>query len=128
MGEDVDVAELARITKNFSGAEIGGLIKSATSFAMNRHIKVGTVAGISNDLDTMQVGRQDFMNALEEVHAAFGVSEAELQQVVQNGIIHFDPRVDVSVFFVIIACLLGLILTLPSFPYPGHPPRRQPLR
>jgi len=40
MGADVDVAELAAVTKNFSGAEIGGLIKSATSFAMNRHIKV----------------------------------------------------------------------------------------
>jgi len=38
------------------------------------------------------------MLALDEVHAAFGVSEAELQQVVQNGIIHFDPRVDVSPF------------------------------
>lgn len=58
--------------------------------------QVGTVAGISNDLDTMQVGRADFMLALDEVHAAFGVSEAELQQVVQNGIIHFDPKVDVS--------------------------------
>lgn len=42
----------------------------------------------------MQVMRGDFMLALDEVHAAFGVSESELQQVVQNGIIHYDPRVD----------------------------------
>jgi vesicle-fusing ATPase len=41
LGADVDIKELAAVTKNFSGAEIGGLIKSATSFAMNRHIKVG---------------------------------------------------------------------------------------
>jgi len=34
------------------------------------------------------------MNALEEVHPAFGVSEEELQQVIQNGIIHFDSIVD----------------------------------
>jgi len=40
MDEDVNLAELASVTKNFSGAEIGGLIKSATSFAFNRHVKV----------------------------------------------------------------------------------------
>jgi vesicle-fusing ATPase len=34
------LAELAFLTKNFSGAEIGGLVKSATSFAFNRHVKV----------------------------------------------------------------------------------------
>jgi vesicle-fusing ATPase len=36
------------------------------------------------------------MNAFEEVHPAFGVSEEELQQVIQNGIIHYDPSVDVG--------------------------------
>ncbi len=40
MASDVDIAELAAVTKNFSGAEIGGLVKSATSFAFNRHVKV----------------------------------------------------------------------------------------
>jgi ATP-dependent 26S proteasome regulatory subunit len=40
MDQDVDLDELAVNTKNFSGAEIGGLIKSATSFAFNRHVKV----------------------------------------------------------------------------------------
>jgi hypothetical protein len=47
----------------------------------------------------MQVHRDDFLLALDEVHAAFGVSESELQQVVQNGIIHFDPKIDVSLRF-----------------------------
>ena len=41
MADDVNVTELAALTKNFSGAEIGGLVKSATSFAFNRHVKVG---------------------------------------------------------------------------------------
>jgi vesicle-fusing ATPase len=40
MDRDVNLPELAAITKNFSGAEIGGLVKSATSFAFNRHVKV----------------------------------------------------------------------------------------
>ncbi|SJL02451.1 related to Vesicular-fusion protein sec18 [Armillaria ostoyae] len=94
MDHDVDLAELASMTKNFSGAEIGGLIKSATSFAFNRHVKVGTIAGISDDVENLRVNRGDFFNALEEVHPAFGVSEEELQQVIQNGIIHFDSIIN----------------------------------
>lgn len=45
MDRDVNLPELAAVTKNFSGAEIGGLVKSATSFAFNRHVKVGTLLG-----------------------------------------------------------------------------------
>jgi vesicle-fusing ATPase len=96
MDGDVDLLELASRTKNFSGAEINGLVKSATSFAFNRHVKVGTVAGISDDVERLRVNKGDFMNALDEVHPAFGVSEEELEQVVQNGIIHFDPVIEVS--------------------------------
>jgi vesicle-fusing ATPase len=94
MDHDVDIKELAKLTKNFSGAEIGGLVKSATSFAFNRHVKVGTMAGISDDIEDLRVNAGDFANALEEVHPAFGVSEEELAQVVQNGIIHYDVVVD----------------------------------
>ncbi|KAJ7715218.1 vesicular-fusion protein SEC18 [Mycena olivaceomarginata] len=90
MDEDVDLEELAAKTKNFSGAELNGLIKSATSFAFNRHVKVGTMAGISDDVENLRVNRGDFLHALDEVHPAFGVSEEELQSVIQNGIIHYD--------------------------------------
>ena len=43
------------------------------------------MAGISDDVENLRVNRNDFMNALEEVHPAFGVSEEELQSVIQNG-------------------------------------------
>ncbi|OXG79077.1 vesicle-fusing ATPase [Cryptococcus neoformans A2-102-5] len=93
LADDVDLAELASLTKNFSGAELGGLTKSATSFAFNRHVKVGTVASFE-DVENIKIGRADFLHALEEVQPAFGVSEEELQQVVQNGIIHYSSRVN----------------------------------
>jgi vesicle-fusing ATPase len=93
MEQDVDLEELAKETKNFSGAEISGLVKSATSWAFNRHIKVGTMAGISDDISNLKVNRQDFMRALEEVKPAFGVSEEELKQVIQNGIIDYSSDV-----------------------------------
>ncbi|KAM6496126.1 vesicular-fusion protein SEC18 [Amanita muscaria] len=93
LDRDVDLLELSTLTKNFSGAEINGLIKSATSFAFNRHIKVGTMAGISDDVENLRVNRGDFFSALDEVKPAFGVAEEELEQVIQNGIIHFDENV-----------------------------------
>lgn len=92
MASDVDLAELAARTKNFSGAELNGLVKSATSFAFNRHVKVGSVAQFEG-IDEMQITRADFLNALDEVQPAFGVAEEELADVVQNGIIHYAPRV-----------------------------------
>lgn len=40
LSADVDIKELAVETKNFSGAELEGLVRAAQSTAMNRHIKV----------------------------------------------------------------------------------------
>lgn len=93
MESDVDLPELAHLTKNFSGAEISGLVKSATSFAFNRHVKVGTMAGVSDDVVNMKVNRSDFMNALDEVKPAFGVSEEELSNCLRGGIIHYSPYI-----------------------------------
>lgn len=94
MDADVDLPELAQLTKNFSGAEISGLVKSASSFAFNRHVKVGTMAGISDDIVNMKVNRQDFHNALDEVKPAFGVSEEELETCIQGGMIHFSRAIE----------------------------------
>lgn len=42
----------------------------------------------------MKVNRQDFLNALEEVRPAFGVSEEELEQAVQGGIICYSQNIN----------------------------------
>lgn len=54
------------------------------------------MAGISDDIDHLRVNRDDFMHAFDEVHPAFGVSDEELQTVVQNGIYSFHANVEVS--------------------------------
>ncbi|PVU87142.1 hypothetical protein BB559_006171 [Furculomyces boomerangus] len=90
---DVNLNELAVLTRNFSGAEIAGLIKSASSFAFNRHIKVGTLAGVQADISKLELTRDDFLGALDEVKPAFGTSEEELSRCVQNHIIPYSPIV-----------------------------------
>ncbi|KAJ4306729.1 transport between ER and Golgi ATPase protein [Collariella sp. IMI 366227] len=93
MGTDVDIPELAALTKNFSGAELSGLVKSATSFAFSRNIKAGTTASVSEDVVNMKVVRQDFLNALNEVKPAFGADDSELEDAIPYGIIHFSQSI-----------------------------------
>ncbi|KAK0673498.1 putative vesicular-fusion protein SEC18 [Cercophora samala] len=90
MGSDVDILELAARTKNFSGAELSGLVKSATSFAFARNIKAGTTASVSEDVVNMKVGMQDFLHALDEVKPAFGTDDSELEDVLPFGIIEYS--------------------------------------
>ncbi|KAL1883262.1 transport between ER and Golgi ATPase protein [Diaporthe australafricana] len=90
---DVDLQELAGLTKNFSGAEINGLCKSAASFAFSRHTKAGTMAGVSSDAADLVITRQDFIGALSEVTPAFGVSEDELTKSMIYGIINFSSNI-----------------------------------
>ncbi|CDK24391.1 unnamed protein product [Kuraishia capsulata CBS 1993] len=94
LGRDVNIAELAAMSKNFSGAEIEGLIKSASSFALNQHIKVGTVGDIAGDLANMVVSRSDFIHALEEVKPAFGVHEEDLQECTKGGVLKYSSAID----------------------------------
>ena len=91
---DVNIAEIAHLAKNFSGAEISGLVRSATSFALNRHVKVGTMAGVADDIDRLTVNRSDFAHAFDDVKPAFGVSEDELQTYLTAGIIPFSQSID----------------------------------
>lgn len=91
---DVDLVELSQLTKNYSGAEISGLVKSASSFAFNRHVKVGSLATVNNDIENLQVTRADFLHALDEVKPSFGISENEMKGCVMNGIIHFNSNVN----------------------------------
>ncbi|KAL6042923.1 transport between ER and Golgi ATPase protein [Balamuthia mandrillaris] len=88
IGADVDLSELAALTKNFSGAEIEGLVKSATSFAFNRQVDV---ANPTKPIDPtkIKIMREDFLHALEEVRPAFGVSTQQFESCAPNGIIQY---------------------------------------
>lgn len=93
LGNDVNIDELANRTKNFSGAELEGLVKSASSFALNRNIDLEHLENIPKDLgDNIKVTKHDFERALEEVKPAFGVSTDDLELYTSQGIIDYGPR------------------------------------
>ena len=94
LDQDVDLAEIAAMANNFSGAEISGLVRAAASYAFRRHTKVGTMAGVSDDAADIRLNREDFLNAFNDVHSAFGVSDAPLEDCIDGGLIRFSPIVD----------------------------------
>ncbi|CAJ2511844.1 Uu.00g074690.m01.CDS01 [Anthostomella pinea] len=93
LADDVDLNELARLTKNYSGAEISGLVKAALSYAFTRHTKLGDVTGVSGNPNDVMLKRGDLMKALDDVKPAFGVSEEELTNASPYGVIHYSPHI-----------------------------------
>jgi vesicle-fusing ATPase len=88
---DVSLSEIAGLTKNFTGAEIEGLVRSATSFALNRQIDAKNPTKPVKP-EEVTVNKSDFANALGEVKPTFGVSEGILEDCMRNGIIHFSDE------------------------------------
>lgn len=91
LGKDVDLAELAARAKNFSGAEIEGLVKSATSFALNRQVDVNDLSK-PIDEEAIKVTMADFLEALEEVKPAFGAVIESLESYRLHGMVDYGPR------------------------------------
>lgn len=48
LGDNVNIEELAHLSKNFSGAEIEGLVKSAASFALFEGTSMSAIAPLKD--------------------------------------------------------------------------------
>ncbi|CAK7229327.1 transport between ER and Golgi ATPase protein [Sporothrix curviconia] len=96
LADDVDLEELARLTPNFSGAELAGLVKSAASFSFDKGVKSATTRGVattSSSKPSEKIKMADFENALSEVTAAYGASMGDLTQAMFGGIIHYSANI-----------------------------------
>ena len=85
--------ELAKKTKNFSGAELEGLVKSAASYALRRCVDVSK--GMELDEDNLNVTEADFLRAVDsgEIMPAFGVNTESFETHYRNGIVDYGPAV-----------------------------------
>lgn len=83
----LDRPNLAQRTKNFSGAEIEGLVRAATAHALSRGTDGKTFHALQNFKPSILP--EDFDLALEEVKPKFGSPKDGLEHLYRNGIIDF---------------------------------------
>ncbi|XP_046636023.1 vesicle-fusing ATPase 1-like [Daphnia pulicaria] len=95
IASDVDLQELAVLTKNFSGAEIEGLVRAAQSTALNRLNKASNKVEVDPEAgEKLMVDRGDFLHALEtDIKPAFGTSSETLELYITRGIINWGEPI-----------------------------------
>merc|ERR1719354_1408 len=75
-------------TKNFSGAEIEGLIKAATSYALTRCVDVKDLSK-PPDEQNLILKLDDLERALGDVEPKFGAKSNDLKALYRNGIVSY---------------------------------------
>ncbi|GMY37369.1 vesicle-fusing ATPase-like [Fagus crenata] len=91
LAPDVNLQELAARTKNYSGAELEGVVKSAVSYALNRQLSLDDLTK-PVDEESIKVTMDDFLNALHEIVPAFGASTDDLERCRLNGMVDCGDR------------------------------------
>jgi len=92
LDNDVDLDKLAEMAKNFSGAELKGLVTNATTFATNRCVQYSKEGGIKMlDPEKIHISMEDFTQALHECKKSqsLGVEEDDLQNDISGGLIDY---------------------------------------
>ena len=96
LAADVSIDDIAERTKNYTGAEIEGLVKAACSYIFTRAGDINDPTKVP-DFTGLQVLPEDFDRALSETKPQFGVRENELKQCMSGGIIvHSDEFRQIS--------------------------------
>ena len=94
LGSTVRLDELATMTKNFSGAEIEGLVRAAQSCALNRLVKASSKVEVDvNAAEKLMIEWDDFMHAYDnDIKPGFGAADEKLDLFLSRGIINWgDP-------------------------------------
>jgi len=84
---------LAEKAKNFSGAELEGLVKAASSFALTRCVDVKDLSK-APDASKLILQYADFERALGDVEPKFGAKSTELKAFYRNGFVPYGDSFD----------------------------------
>lgn len=78
LSDDVDFVQLAKLSKNYTGAEISAVVRGASSFALERKVKSEEDNRLVAD-ENILITMSDMVRALDEIKPAFGLNEKEFE-------------------------------------------------
>lgn len=78
LSPDIDLLQLSKLSKNYTGAEIAAVIRAASSYALERKVRSEEGDKLVAD-DDILIKMSDMMNALNEIKPAFGFNEKEFE-------------------------------------------------
>jgi vesicle-fusing ATPase len=93
LADDVDLPHLAKITKNYTGADIESMVKLACSNALSQGINF-TKAKIDIQKDR-KVNMKNFLDAFGEIQPMFGVKSTEIENSIQFGMINYGENYEI---------------------------------
>ena len=100
LDESIDLANLAARTKNYTGAEIEGIVNNAASFATHRHIDPLNPTKFHKP-ETLSIQNIDFDKAIACSKPMLGVAEDMLDNLTRGGIVPYGrPWTDLVSFCV----------------------------
>lgn len=92
LGPDVNIDKIAKITKNYTGAELKAVVESATTHAFARATNMADFSKQVSLNEDCKLEHKDFLMAIEEVKPQFGVDTEKLEAFLRNKIIDCGPR------------------------------------
>jgi vesicle-fusing ATPase len=87
------LGEISEKAKNFSGAELEGLVKAATSYALTRCVDVKDLSKAPDEKNLI-LQFADFERALTDVEPKFGANNTELKAHFRNGFVPYGDKFD----------------------------------
>lgn len=103
LDENVSISDLAKRTKNYTGAEIAGVVRSAVSYAMQTQIDVENIGKMDvRKLRNIRITQEYFDLALEEVLPELGSKKVDdqLSFMYNRGIIKYNDKIEEILQFV----------------------------
>lgn len=91
LDKNVSIKELASLTKNYTGAELAGLVKSASSFALVREVDLQDK---TNKKINPVVTMQDFTRAIDDIIPMFGKISNDIQIITSSPFIFWSHKLN----------------------------------
>ena len=93
LDDDVDLAKLAKMTKNYTGADIESMVKLACSNALSQGLSFGSSK--INVNQEHKVNMKNFEDAFGEIQPMFGLNSTELENCIQFGMINYGTNYEI---------------------------------